>query len=471
MTLPHTDYETLRSAILFRYNELKGGAGSGNFNHGGRPGEQGGSSSGEGGGKTEVTTDSSWKKVGEGYHAVFNGKPAVLAKEGKKWVVTYDGESHTLPGKASFGHAEGFIKQQVSSSGHPQGSGRSGDKIGGRAEQQRKEVVANRLRLSKKSLPLEYLKSEYKYASTQVNIADCSPDGPDVTNRILALARLIPDDALAGDGREETPHVTLKYGLLADDPSGVRDLLRDEHTIILTLGPVDVFKAEEPGADHDVIIIRVSSPDLVRLNRKLTDEVDNETTFTYNPHITLAYVEPGKGQDFVSVVNAGNDLTGHTLFSKTIRFSSRDGKESRITLGGTDAMSTRVKYEVLASNIRQRLSELSSDYKGGPGSGNYGHGGRVGERGGSSSEGGSQDNRQSVEDKISHKKNIFTGDAERQATIRGVVEKIKAEKINAEDISKIRITYLSPAGRGFRTSADEPDERKLYTIPLKYEKS
>jgi hypothetical protein len=48
MATPHTDYETLRSSILFRFRELKGGAGSGNFGHGGRPGERGGSSS-EGG--------------------------------------------------------------------------------------------------------------------------------------------------------------------------------------------------------------------------------------------------------------------------------------------------------------------------------------------------------------------------------------------------------------------------------------
>jgi hypothetical protein len=318
-----------------------------------------------------------------------------------------------------------------------------------------------------KALPPEYLKSDYKYASTQVNMRDCTPDGPAITNRILALARLIPDGVLAEDGREDNPHVTLKYGLDADTPAEVRSLLKGEHSISLIIGPIDVFSGEETGTDHDVIILRVYSPDLVRLNRKLSDEVDNTTTFSYNPHITLAYVKPGTGEDFVSVANAGNDLTGETLFSNTISFSSRDGKQTQIRLGGTDAMSTRLKYDVLASNIRQRLSELSAEHKGGAGSGNFGHGGRPGERGGSGGGGGLADRRMDAARQMSRRGAREPGSAGRRTDDSGPdsgvdnKERIKDALDAAKYHDSLRQEHLNTAD--YHDDEEEHDKRDSHS--------
>jgi hypothetical protein len=43
------------------------------------------------------------------YETMFGKDKAVLRKDGKKWVLDYKGETHKLPKKGSFGHAEKIV--------------------------------------------------------------------------------------------------------------------------------------------------------------------------------------------------------------------------------------------------------------------------------------------------------------------------------------------------------------------------
>ena len=50
------------------------------------------------------------------YEAMFGKDKAVLRKDGKKWVLDYKGETHQLPKKGSFGHAEKIVDKVNKSS-------------------------------------------------------------------------------------------------------------------------------------------------------------------------------------------------------------------------------------------------------------------------------------------------------------------------------------------------------------------
>jgi 2'-5' RNA ligase len=90
--------------------------------------------------------------------------------------------------------------------------------------------------------------------------------------------------------------------------------------IELTLGEISIFENE----DQDVVKISVVSPDLVRLNKIISDNLDHTDTFTYTPHVTLGYVKPGAGQKYVG----RKDFAGTKVKIKEILFSGNDYRET-----------------------------------------------------------------------------------------------------------------------------------------------
>lgn len=120
---------------------------------------------------------------------------------------------------------------------------------------------------------------------------------------IIALLKfgrkLIPNDIIYDDaekeyGRENNPHITIKYGF-------VNDLNKEEiqTNIIGGIGkiPVNIIALDQfsnPDSPFDVVILKVQSKILTDLNKKCSDNYDTEDTFpTYKPHLTLAYVKKG----------------------------------------------------------------------------------------------------------------------------------------------------------------------------------
>lgn len=145
---------------------------------------------------------------------------------------------------------------------------------------------------------------EHSYASTQVNITGA------VAAQVFDVATGIPDDALTGQGREDKPHVTVKYGI---DPSvtieELRKVVGPRAAGSLTLGPTAFFAAP----DYDVVFLTVDSPDLVALNKAIVDAVKTTATHpNYVPHLALAYVESGRGHEF-----AGNGALVGVKFDYT----------------------------------------------------------------------------------------------------------------------------------------------------------
>lgn len=168
-----------------------------------------------------------------------------------------------------------------------------------------------------------------KYASTQFNLPK------DVADRVLTFGReLVPDSALVEDGRETAPHLTLRFGLRADeDVDRVREVLANQPPVTVTLGPTSIFPASESGSG-DVVKIDVDSPALRGLRSRIEQEIDapGETHPDYTPHITLGYVPTGQGAQFAG----RDDLAGETVTLDTLTFSRPDGTTVDIQLTGTE---------------------------------------------------------------------------------------------------------------------------------------
>lgn len=164
-----------------------------------------------------------------------------------------------------------------------------------------------------------------EFSSTQVDLAHGDADA------VRAAAAKIPDADLADDGREEQPHITVKFGLHTNDAADVRRVLADEPPITVTLGKTSIFPAKD-GGDYDVVKVDVDSPDLHRLNAKIAGALEHTDTHPeYKPHVTLAYVKPGLGKKYVG----RDDLAGRTLTFKAITFSGKDRQLVSVPLGGS----------------------------------------------------------------------------------------------------------------------------------------
>lgn len=139
-----------------------------------------------------------------------------------------------------------------------------------------------------------------------------------VAKRIRDFSAKIPDEKLAEDGREDDIHATVKYGLHDESHKSSRKALKGERAAHVRLGVMSLFKNE--GAD--ILKIEVHSPDLHRLNHKISKIPHTDTHPAYKPHITIAYLKPGEGKKY-----AGRPLpniTGKKVVVDFVRFSGKN---------------------------------------------------------------------------------------------------------------------------------------------------
>lgn len=157
--------------------------------------------------------------------------------------------------------------------------------------------------------------SARKLSSTHIQL----PKG--VASKLLAFGKTIPDEDLAADGRENDPHVTVKYGLHTTDVGEVTAAVSGfVGPVEITLGKTAVFKGE----GHDVLYVVVNSRDLRKLNAKIAGNLEvTDTHDGYVPHATIAYLKPGLGKKYAD--NA--ELDGLTVEVSTMVFSPSEGDD------------------------------------------------------------------------------------------------------------------------------------------------
>ncbi len=127
-----------------------------------------------------------------------------------------------------------------------------------------------------------------------------------------------PED-LTGDGYENSPHVTILYGLHASvTPIAVQQALKGCGACRFTLGPVARFDTSK---EHDVLYASVAfDTDLRALNSRMVASFGDELTQTfpdYRPHLCLAYVKKGAAAH----LDGHCKLQGNTYSLQSLVFS------------------------------------------------------------------------------------------------------------------------------------------------------
>jgi len=156
----------------------------------------------------------------------------------------------------------------------------------------------------------------------------------ETADKVLEFSKSISDDEIYVDpkdpsfGREEEPHVTLKFGLHTDESKDLEPVLKGEKVLTAKLGKTDIFASKE-GAPYDVVYVTIESEDLKRLNKKISDSMEHtDTQPEYIPHMTVAYVKPGVGEKY-----KGKDtLEGTEVAFDKVQFSGKDKQKTDIAL-------------------------------------------------------------------------------------------------------------------------------------------
>jgi len=162
---------------------------------------------------------------------------------------------------------------------------------------------------------------DFDLCSTQINLPAA------VAARIQKYQQQIQTADLADHGLETEPHITVKYGIHHDDPESIRQIIEGAGPFRIRLGKLSVFEGTHDG---DVLKVEVESPELRLLNKKIGTGVDvTDTHPEYNPHVTIAYLKPGKAEQYVA---GSNDLAGVEFKADTVQFCGQDGKQTAIKL-------------------------------------------------------------------------------------------------------------------------------------------
>ena len=153
----------------------------------------------------------------------------------------------------------------------------------------------------------------------------------DLSQDVLQLAHDVDGDDLAKEGRETDPHVTIVSGFHeSSQPEALRAACAKASPVTIELGPTAVFPGSDTPSGADVLMLPVDSDDLRALHESIVLALSfTEGRPTYRPHVTIAWLKPGRGKDY-----AGNRaLAGRTVTISSVAFSTGDALVETIPLG------------------------------------------------------------------------------------------------------------------------------------------
>ena len=144
---------------------------------------------------------------------------------------------------------------------------------------------------------------------------------------------ILTDDPSISEPKEYDSHITVLYGI--KDKScldSIKKIISNTPQINVTLGEISIF---DDNKEFDVIKIDVNSKQLMDLNKKLRDSIKYSNKYSeYKPHLTLAYVKKGKGDDFVG----DRTFFGKKIIFKKIIFGTENGEKYSIAFKSNQTM-------------------------------------------------------------------------------------------------------------------------------------
>ena len=133
-------------------------------------------------------------------------------------------------------------------------------------------------------------------------------------------------------GLESDPHVTVLFGIHEDQVDGetIKELIKHNmKPITVKVDEVDFF----PGEEYDVVKYNIPVTPELQQYRDLFMKFPNTQTFPeYHPHMTLAYVKPGKGQKYKRKLREPFDVT----FTKGVYSDHPEGDPEKFTRKAID---------------------------------------------------------------------------------------------------------------------------------------
>lgn len=144
---------------------------------------------------------------------------------------------------------------------------------------------------------MKLIESRYDYGCVMANIdEDDSRKLIDFNYKTISEDILYIDENDNSFGREQHPHVTIKYGLVQSyTEDQIRQLLRQVTPFDIQVRGISIFENEK----FDVVKFDVDGPELRKLNEIFSSLPNHDEYPTYNPHMTIAYVKKGMGKRFV----------------------------------------------------------------------------------------------------------------------------------------------------------------------------
>ena len=146
---------------------------------------------------------------------------------------------------------------------------------------------------------------------------------------LIEVEDLYEEDEDATYGLEDEPHTTILYGLHDDEVSLAQvksAVTKYTFTDCLIYNP-SLFRNEK----YDVLKFQVDGDNLHKANAELKALPHTSSFPRYHPHLTIAYLQSGKGTDYVNLLNE-RGLNSFKLTPSHIIYSQPDGTKNKINI-------------------------------------------------------------------------------------------------------------------------------------------
>lgn len=191
----------------------------------------------------------------------------------------------------------------------------------------------------------------FSYGCLMVNLP------PDLAEGVRRYASRMPSELLvktedATTGVPDDIHITIKYGLLTDNPMDIADVIVGTEPIVVRLGGASIFHNEKEA----VLKLLVQSAGLKALHNKICSRMDTANTYReYKPHVTVAYLVKKDDDPYYYREFFSDEFEGMEFVVDQTIFSTKGGQKSIISFNG-DVISLQ---EQRAAKIATRIMSSS----------------------------------------------------------------------------------------------------------------